>query len=70
MSLGSLLAGSEPLLQPGQEAVVGVAVATLWTAPDRLRPIDEPAITVLSRSLFVRYAASMRGLTVSARKRT
>jgi cell wall-associated NlpC family hydrolase len=49
VSLGSLLAGSEPLLQPGQEAVVGVAVATLWVSPDQVRPIDEPAIWVPSR---------------------
>lgn len=49
VSLGSLLAGSEPMLTPGSEAVVSVAVATLWAAPDRVRPIDEPALWVPSR---------------------
>ncbi|HEX6872185.1 MAG TPA: NlpC/P60 family protein, partial [Micromonosporaceae bacterium] len=49
MSLGSLLAASEPMLSPGAEAVVCVAVATLWTSPDRIRPIDEPALSVPSR---------------------
>src|SRR3954470_8307553 len=49
VSLGSLLAGSEPMLSPGGEAVVSVAVATLWAAPDRIRPVDEPALWVPSR---------------------
>lgn len=49
MSLGSLLAASEPSLAPGSEAVVCVAVATLWTSPDRVRPVDEPALCVPSR---------------------
>jgi cell wall-associated NlpC family hydrolase len=49
VSLGSLLAGSEPALSPGGEAVVSVAVATLWSAPDRVRPIDEPALWVPAR---------------------
>lgn len=49
MSLGSLLAASEPSLSPGAEAVVSVAVATLWTSPDRIRPVDEPALWVPSR---------------------
>lgn len=31
-------------LQPGQEAVVRVAVATLWSAPDAVRPVDQPAL--------------------------
>jgi cell wall-associated NlpC family hydrolase len=46
VSLGSLLAASEPTLSPGEEAVVAVAVATLWTAPDRVRPVDVPAVSV------------------------
>ena len=49
MSLGSLLAGSEPMLSPGAEAVVSVAVSTLWTSPDRVRQIDDPALSVPSR---------------------
>ncbi len=49
VSLGALLAGSEPALTPGSEAVVSVAVATLWAAPDRVRAIDEPALMVPSR---------------------
>ncbi|MEH1099819.1 C40 family peptidase [Micromonospora sp. CPCC 205561] len=31
-------------LQPGQEAVVRVAVATLWTSPEAVRPVDRPAL--------------------------
>src|SRR5690348_16866900 len=49
VSLGSLLAGSEPALSPGAEAVVSVGVATLWASPDRVRPVDEPALWVPSR---------------------
>ncbi len=49
VSLGSLLAGSEPTLTPGNDAVVGVAVATLWAGPDRVRPVDEPALGVPAR---------------------
>src|SRR5690606_37644163 len=49
VSLGSLLAASEPSVSPGGEAVVCVGVATLWIAPDRVRPVDEPAIAVPSR---------------------
>ena len=49
MSLGSLLAGSEPLLSPGAEAVVSVGVATLWNGPDRVRAVDEPAVWVPAR---------------------
>ncbi|MGE5830548.1 MAG: hypothetical protein ACM30G_19600, partial [Micromonosporaceae bacterium] len=48
-SLGSLLAMSEPAPTPGEEAVVCVAVGTLWTAPDRVRPVDEPALAVPAR---------------------
>src|SRR6516165_7399260 len=44
MSLGSLLAFSEPLLTPGEEAVIAVAVATMWTNPDKIRSVDEPAL--------------------------
>jgi cell wall-associated NlpC family hydrolase len=49
VSLGSLLAGSEPILTPGAEAVVSVAVATLWTSPDRIRAVDDPAVCVPAR---------------------
>jgi cell wall-associated NlpC family hydrolase len=49
VSLGSLLAASEPVISPGGEAVVCVAVATLWTSPERVRDVDEPAIGVPSR---------------------
>jgi gamma-D-glutamyl-L-lysine dipeptidyl-peptidase len=49
VSLGSLLAGSEPMLSPGSEAIVSVAVATLWSSPDRVRPVDEPALWVPAR---------------------
>jgi gamma-D-glutamyl-L-lysine dipeptidyl-peptidase len=49
MSLGSLLAASEPLLSPGDEAVVCVAVATLWTSPERTRPVDVAALDVPAR---------------------
>ena len=31
-------------LQPGREAVVRVAVATLWTCPEAVRPVDGPAL--------------------------
>lgn len=49
VSLGSLLAGMEPTFSPGDEALVAVGVATLWTSPDRVRPVDEPAVQVPSR---------------------
>ncbi len=45
MSLGSLLALSEPTLSPGEEATVCVAVATLWVGPDRVRPVDNAALS-------------------------
>ncbi|MET7708210.1 C40 family peptidase [Micromonospora sp. NPDC005413] len=32
-------------LQPGREAVVRVAVATLWASPEAVRPVDRPALT-------------------------
>ncbi|MER7442994.1 C40 family peptidase [Micromonospora avicenniae] len=32
-------------LQPGREAVVRVAVATLWTSPEAVRPVDRPALS-------------------------
>ncbi|MET8466434.1 glycoside hydrolase, partial [Micromonospora zamorensis] len=32
-------------LQPGREAVVRVAVATLWTSPEAVREVDRPALT-------------------------
>jgi len=31
-------------LQPGREAVVRVAVATLWKSPEAVRPVDRPAL--------------------------
>ncbi|WP_238425245.1 hypothetical protein [Micromonospora parastrephiae] len=33
-------------LQPGREALVRVAVATLWTSPEAVRPVDGPALSV------------------------
>ena len=47
--------------------MVGVAVATLWIAPDRVRPIDDPAIWVPSRprdwveSMSVEDRADLQG---------
>jgi cell wall-associated NlpC family hydrolase len=32
------------MLHAGQEAVVKVAVATLWAGPEAVRPVDEPAL--------------------------
>lgn len=49
MSLGSLLASLDAQLAPGGEAVVSVGVATVWAAPDQVRPVDEQAILVPSR---------------------
>ncbi len=37
--------GVDVELQPGREAVVRVAVATLWTSPEAVRPVDSPALT-------------------------
>ncbi|MET8359610.1 NlpC/P60 family protein [Micromonospora sp. NPDC005171] len=37
--------GVDVELQPGREAVVRVAVATLWTSPEAVRPVDCPALT-------------------------
>jgi cell wall-associated NlpC family hydrolase len=37
------------MLSPGAEAVVSVAVATLWASPDRVRAVDEPALWVPAR---------------------
>ncbi|MFR9778477.1 NlpC/P60 family protein [Micromonospora sp. MS34] len=37
--------GVDVELQPGREAVVRVPVATLWTAPEAVRPVDRPALT-------------------------
>jgi cell wall-associated NlpC family hydrolase len=48
-SLGSLLAMSEPAPTPGEEAVICVAVGTLWASPDRVRPVDAPALGVPAR---------------------
>jgi hypothetical protein len=31
-------------LEPGQQAAVRVAVATLWTGPEAVRPVDAPAL--------------------------
>jgi cell wall-associated NlpC family hydrolase len=71
VSLGSLLAGSEPMLSPGAEAVVSVGVATLWTAPDRVRAVDEPAVWVPARprdwveAMSPDDLADLRGRTLS-----
>ncbi|MFG2050199.1 NlpC/P60 family protein [Micromonospora sp. NPDC048935] len=37
--------GVDVELQPGREAVVRVAVATLWTSPEAVRPADRPALS-------------------------
>lgn len=71
VSLGSLLAGSEPVLSPGAEAVVSVGVATLWTAPDRVREVDQPALWVPARprdwveAMSPEDRADLRGRTLS-----
>jgi gamma-D-glutamyl-L-lysine dipeptidyl-peptidase len=71
VSLGSLLAGSEPVLSPGAEAVVSVGVATLWAAPDRVREVDQPAIWVPARprdwveAMSPQDRADLRGRTLS-----
>jgi hypothetical protein len=44
-------------LQPGQQAVVRVAVATLWARPESVRPIDAPALA--SRSDIPRWISGM-----------
>jgi hypothetical protein len=49
VSLGSLLASLDAQVTPGAEAVVSVGVATLWSAPDRVRAVDEPAVWVPAR---------------------
>ncbi|MEU6075259.1 NlpC/P60 family protein [Micromonospora sp. NPDC047074] len=36
--------GVDVELQPGREAVVRVAVATLWSCPEAVRPVDGPAL--------------------------
>lgn len=37
--------GVDVELQTGREAVVRVPVATLWTAPEAVRPVDHPALS-------------------------
>ncbi|MFG2055929.1 C40 family peptidase [Micromonospora sp. NPDC048930] len=37
--------GVDVELQPGREAVVRVPVATLWTSPEAVRPVDHPVLT-------------------------
>ncbi|MFU8872645.1 NlpC/P60 family protein [Micromonospora sp. SL4-19] len=37
--------GVDVELQPGREAVVRVPVATLWSSPEEIRPVDRPALT-------------------------
>lgn len=49
--------GTVVTLQPGQEAVVRVAVATLWTRPESVRPIDAPALA--SRTDIPRWISGM-----------
>ncbi|MFG1900571.1 C40 family peptidase [Micromonospora carbonacea] len=41
---GSRELGVDVELQPGREAVVRVAVATLWSCPEAVRPVDRPAL--------------------------
>ncbi len=36
---------SVPPTTPGTDAVIDVAVATLWVAPGQARPVDEPSLT-------------------------
>ncbi|MDT5023822.1 MAG: gamma-D-glutamyl-L-lysine dipeptidyl-peptidase, partial [Micromonosporaceae bacterium] len=71
MSLGSLLAGNDPALSPGAEAVVSVAVATLWTSPQKVREVDDPAVCVPARprdwveSMSAAERADLNGRTLS-----
>ena len=71
MSLGSLLAGNDPALSPGAEAVVSVAVATLWTSPQKVREIDDPAVCVPAKprewveSMSAADRADLNGRTLS-----
>lgn len=44
-------------LQPGQEVVVRVAVATLWARPEAIRPVDAPALA--SRTDIPRWVSGM-----------
>ncbi|MDG4782697.1 NlpC/P60 family protein [Micromonospora sp. WMMD961] len=44
-------------LQPGREAVIRVAVATLWTSPEAVRPVDRPALT--ARADILAWVAGM-----------
>ncbi|MFI7645389.1 NlpC/P60 family protein [Micromonospora sp. NPDC049460] len=41
---GTIELGVDVELQPGREAVVRVAVATLWASPEAVRPVDGPAL--------------------------
>ncbi|HEX3622308.1 MAG TPA: C40 family peptidase [Acidimicrobiales bacterium] len=34
-----------PAVSPGHDALVAVAVATVWNAPDQARPVDAPSLT-------------------------
>jgi cell wall-associated NlpC family hydrolase len=71
VSLGSLLAGNDPALSPGAEAVVSVAVATLWTSPQKVREIDDPAVCVPAKprewveSMSAADRADLNGRTLS-----
>ncbi len=58
-------------LQPGHEVVVRVPVATLWSSPDEVRPVDRDALAAepdvpgwerIARAMEDAWIASAAGL--------